>query len=315
MAGGRRHDRRGQEETVSSTEDSLTEAVIARLANDTDPRFRRIITALIRHVHAFVREVELTEEEWFEAIKFLTATGQKCDDKRQEFILLSDVLGVSMLVDAINHRRPEGATENTVLGPFFTHGAPEIENGGDMAAGWKGEPTYVSGTVKDTQGKPVANALLDMWQSNSEGFYDVQLADTGGKTLRCKLRTDAEGRFWFRTILPTAYPVPVDGPVGVILSRMGRHPMRPAHLHFIISAPGYDTAVTHLFVKGDKYLESDAVFGVKPSLIVDFKRSESEAEAKKVGLKAPFYTAHYDFVLKPADAARPQKLISAADAA
>ena len=279
-------------------ETTLTDAVIARLADDADPRFRRIIASAIRHVHDLVREVGLTEEEWFEAIKFLTATGQKCDDKRQEYILLSDVLGVSMLVDAINHRHSGATTETTVLGPFFVHGAPEIANGDDMAAGWKGEPTYVSGRVLSTEGKPIAAALLDLWQSNSEGYYDVQL--TGSKPLRAKLRADSDGRFRFRTILPISYPVPTDGPVGLVLDRMGRHPMRPAHLHFMVSAPGYETVVTHLFVKGDPYLESDAVFGVKDSLIVDFKRSDSAAEAQKVGLKAPFYRASYDFVLRPA---------------
>jgi hydroxyquinol 1,2-dioxygenase len=301
-----------EEQVQNELETTLTDAVIARLANDADPRFRRIMQSLIRHVHDFVREVELTEEEWFEAIKFLTATGQKCDDKRQEFILLSDVLGVSMLVDAVNHRRSGGATETTVLGPFFVHGAPEIENGGDMAAGWEGEPTYVSGRVLSVEGTPLAGALLDLWQSNSEGYYDVQLA--GGKQLRAKLRTDAEGRFRFRTILPTSYPVPTDGPVGLILNRMGRHPMRPAHLHFMVSAPAYQSVVTHLFVKGDPYLESDVVFGVKDSLVVEFKRNESEADAQKVGLKAPFYSAGYDFVLRPAGKAKRHAARAASDA-
>ena len=295
-------------------ETKLTEAVIARFSPDADPRFRRIMRSLIRHAHDFVREVELTEEEWFEAIKFLTATGQKCDDKRQEFILLSDVLGVSMLVDAVNHRGSGGTTETTVLGPFFVHGAKEIKNGNDMAAGWKGEPTYVSGQVLSVEGTPIAGALLDLWQSNSEGSYDVQLADTGGKQLRAKLRADADGRFRFSTILPTSYPVPTDGPVGLILNRMGRHPMRPAHLHFMVSAPGYETVVTHLFVKGDPYLESDVVFGVKDSLIVDFKCNESQAEAQELGLKAPFYSACYDFVLRPADKAKQHAARAASDA-
>lgn len=295
-------------------ETRLTDAVIARLSPDAEPRFRQIMQSLIRHLHGFVREVELTEEEWFEAIKFLTATGQKCDDKRQEFILMSDVLGVSMLVDAINHRSSAGTTETTVLGPFFVHGAPEIDNGGDMAAGWNGEPTYVSGRVLSSAGKPIAGALLDLWQSNSEGSYDVQLADTGGKQLRAKLRTDAAGRFSVRTILPTSYPVPTDGPMGLVLARMGRHPMRPAHLHFMVSAPGYETVVTHLFVKGDPYLDSDVVFGVKDSLIVDFKRNESQAEAHKLGLKAPFHSASYDFVLRPAGKAKQSAAHAASDA-
>jgi len=297
------------------TEANLTNEVLARLEKTYDPRFKQVMASLIRHLHAFVREIELTEEEWFEAIKFLTATGKKCDDKRQEYILLSDVLGVSMLVDAINHRRPGNATANTVLGPFYVHGAPEIANGGDMAVGWKGEPTYVSGRVLSATGHPIAGAKLDLWQSNSEGWYDVQLADTGGKQLRARLRADAEGRYRFRTIKPTAYPVPTDGPVGLILNRMGRHPMRPAHLHFMVSAPGYETVVTHLFVEGDPYLESDVVFAVKDSLVVDFKRNDSEAEASKVGLKAPFYAASYDFVLEPARKTQQQKVISAADAA
>ena len=303
-----------EEQVQNELETRLTEAVIARLGDDADPRFRRIMQGLIRHVHDFVREVELTETEWFEAIKFLTATGQKCDDKRQEFILLSDVLGVSMLVDAVNHRASGGSTETTVLGPFFVHGAREIANGDDMAAGWKGEPTLVSGRVLSVEGRPLAGALLDLWQSNSEGSYDVQLADTGGKQLRAKLRTDAEGRFGFRTILPTSYPVPTDGPVGLVLNHMGRHPMRPAHLHFMVSAPGHETLVTHLFVKGDPYLESDVVFGVKDSLIVDFRRSESQAEAQKAGLKAPFYSASYDFVLRPAGEAKQHSARSAGDA-
>jgi protocatechuate 3,4-dioxygenase beta subunit len=301
-----------EEPVQDNLETMLTDAVVARLSGDADPRFRRIMTSLIRHVHGFVREVELTEAEWFEAIKFLTATGQKCDDKRQEFILLSDVLGVSMLVDAVNHRGSGATTETTVLGPFFVHGAPEIENGDDMAAGWNGEPTYVSGRVLSAEGKPLSGALLDLWQSNSEGYYDVQL--TAGKQLRAKLRTDADGCFRFRTILPTSYPVPTDGPVGLVLNRMGRHPMRPAHLHFMVSAPGYETVVTHLFVRGDPYLESDVVFGVKDSLVVDFRRSESEAEAQKLGLKAPFYSASYDFVLRPAALAAQLAARAASDA-
>ena len=296
-------------------EHDLTAAVLERVESAADPRFKEVMAGLIRHLHDFVREVELTEDEWFECIKFLTATGQKCDGKRQEYILLSDVLGVSMLVDAINHRRPRGATENTVLGPFYVHGAPEIRNGDDMAAGWKGEPTYVTGRVVDGTGKPIRGALLDIWQSSADGRYDVQLSDTGGKQLRARLRADDEGRFRFRTIKPTPYPVPTDGPVGLILERMGRHPMRPAHLHFIVSAPGYETVVTHIFVRGDPYLGSDVVFGVKESLVVEFKRVDSAAEASKVGLAAPFFAASYDFVLSSASREQGQKLISAADLA
>ena len=192
------------------------------------------------------------------------------------------------------------------------HAEPEIDNGGDMAAGWEGEPAYVSGQVLSTDGQPLAGALLELWQSNSEGSYDVQLADSGGRQLCAKLRTDAAGRF--RTILPTSYPVPTDGPVGLVLERMGRHPMRPAHLHFMVSAPGYETVVTHLFVKGDPYLDSDVVFGVKDSLVVDFKRSESQAEAQQLGLKVPFYRASYDFVLSRGGKAQQHAARAASDA-
>jgi hydroxyquinol 1,2-dioxygenase len=298
-----------------SVEEVLEAAVLARIANDTDPRFKQIMSSLIKHLHAFVRECEITEEEWFEGIKFLTATGQKCDDKRQEFILLSDVLGVSMLVDAINHRRPEECTQNTVLGPFFVHGAPEIQNGDNMAEGWNGEPTLVSGKVTGTDGKPIAGAVLDLWQSNAEGFYDVQLDSYDEHKLRARLKTDAQGNFWLRTIKPTSYPVPTDGPVGAILDRMGRHPMRPAHLHIAITAPGYETLVTHLFVKGDPYIDSDVVFGVKPSLIADFETNTSADAAKKAGLEAPFCECVYDFVLKPAEGNKLQKMIAPSDAA
>jgi protocatechuate 3,4-dioxygenase beta subunit len=297
-----------------ATDTKLTDAVIARLDAVKDPRFKEVMTALIRHLHGLVREVQLTEAEWFEAIRFLTATGQKCDDRRQEFILLSDVLGVSMLVDGLSHQRPAGATENTVLGPFYVHGAHEIANGGNMAEGWPGQPVVVSGQVRSTAGQPIGGALLDLWQSNHDGLYDVQIPDTGGKELRARLRAGADGRYRFRTIKPTCYPVPTDGPVGRILDRMGRHPYRPAHVHFIVSAPGYETCVTHLFPKGDPYLDSDAVFGVKSSLVVDFERSDSEAEARELGVTAPFHRVHYDFVLTPAGAGPAQPVVAAGDA-
>ncbi len=274
----------------------LTQAVVDRFHQSQDPRFKAIMEALVRHLHAFVRETNLTEDEWFTAIQFLTATGQKCDSKRQEYILLSDVLGVSMLVDAINHPRAKRATENTVLGPFFVEGAREIANGDNLAQGWPGEPTFVSGRVLAADGQPVAGAMLDIWQANSEGRYDVQIA-AGKRQLRGKLRTDSEGRFCFRTIKPSPYPIPMDGPVGVILRRTGHHAMRPAHIHFIVSAAGYQTLVTHLFAAGDPYLESDAVFAVKDSLIVPFRRNESAREAEKLGLAVPFYAVSFDFVL------------------
>jgi hydroxyquinol 1,2-dioxygenase len=271
------------------TEANLTDAVIARLARCEDPRFKQIMTSLIRHTHAFVREVGLTEAEWIEGIKFLTATGHKCDGDRQEFILLSDVLGVSMLVDAINHRKPSGATESTVLGPFYIEGAPDLPNGADISHGSPGEPTEVSGRVLTPDGKPIAGAVLDVWQTAANGFYSTQDANQDRFNLRGRFRTDAKGAFFFRTIKPVSYPVPTDGPVGGILNAMGRHPMRPAHIHFIVSAPGYESVATHLFAEGDPYLDSDVVFGVKNSLVVDFK--------PKAGGKT--LEVRYDFGLKP----------------
>ena len=254
-------------------EKTLTDAVLARMDGCEDERFRTIMTSLVRHLHDFVREVELTEAEWFEGIRFLTATGQKCDDKRQEFILLSDTLGVSMLVDAINHRQPAGATETTVFGPFFVEGAPDVGPWADIRGGARGLPCFVSGTVRDVDGRAVEDAVIDVWQSDGEeGFYDVQ--KPGAEPYcRAKVHTDASGRFGFLTVQPVSYPVPTDGPVGAMLLKMGRHPFRPAHVHTMITRAGFAPLTTHLFVAGDEYLGSDAVFGVKDSLIVDFVRT------------------------------------------
>jgi catechol 1,2-dioxygenase len=283
------------------TEKNLTDAVVAKFANAPDARFKEIMTSLVRHLHDFVREVELTEAEWFEGIKFLTATGQKCDDQRQEFILLSDTLGISMLVDAINHRMPSGATESTVLGPFYRAGAPEIEMGGTIAQTDTGDPAYVSGRVTSPDGKPIAGALLDIWQTAPNGLYETQDENQPDYNLRGQLHTDKDGRYAFRTVIPVSYPVPTDGPVGRMLKAMGRHPMRPAHIHFVITAPGYERLATHLFAEGDQYLDSDAVFGVKNSLVVKFEENSSADMAKKLGFKgAPFYTTQYNFGLKPA---------------
>jgi hydroxyquinol 1,2-dioxygenase len=279
------------------SEKNLTDVVLARLARCEDPRFKQIMTGLIRHVHDFVREVELTEAEWFEAIQFLTATGQKCDADRQEFILLSDVLGVSMLVDAINHRKPNGATESTVLGPFYVAGAPDLPAGADIAHGSPGEPAEVSGQVRALDGKPIAGAVLDIWQTAANGFYSTQDPDQDRFNLRGRFRTDAKGGFSFRTIKPVSYPVPTDGPVGRILGAMGRHPHRPAHIHFIVSAEGYDGVATHLFAEGDPYLDSDVVFGVKNSLVVPFTPS---ADGKRLEVR-------YEFRLTPAASAGGKK--------
>ena len=277
------------------TEKSLTEAVVQRVARTPDPRLKKIMTSLIRHLHAFVREVRPTQQEWEAGIEFLTKTGHMCDGKRQEFILVSDTLGVSMLVDFLNYGKHAGATESTVTGPFFVQGAPEIPLGGTIAGpNTPGEPALVSGTVKTSSGKPIAGAVLDVWQASGEGFYDVQQA--GGTNLRGKVKADENGKFWFRTVLPVSYPVPTDGPVGRMLKATGRHPMRPGHLHFMINAPGYKQLITHLFTAGDKYLDSDAVFGVKKSLVVKYKKA-----------KTGEWTVSYDFVLVPEKPARASK--------
>lgn len=274
------------------TEKTLTAEVLKRVGKAPDKRTRRIMQSLVKHLHAFVREVRPTQEEWFQGIQFLTNTGHLCDDKRQEFILMSDTLGVSMLVDFINYGKAKAGklttTESTVLGPFFVEGAPELPLGASIAKpGTPGEPCAVSGTVRDLKGKPVAGALIDVWEGGADGLYDVQKPD--GTNLRARFRCDAQGRFNFKCITPVSYPVPHDGPVGQMLVACGRHPMRPGHLHFTIEAPGCEKLVTHLFVKGDKYLDSDAVFGVKESLIVNFRNKNAAGEA----------VCSYDFVLKP----------------
>ena len=262
------------------TEENSEQAVISRLAEDVDPRFREVMVCAVKHLHAFVKEVEPTMDEWFQAIQFLTATGQMCDDKRQEWILASDTLGVSMLVDAINHRRPEGATENTVLGPFHVDGAPEKELGDNICLDGKGKPCVVAGRVTDESGTPIAGAKVDVWQTNDDGFYDVQQpGEQPDMNMRGLFTTDANGAYHYTTVKPLPYSIPTDGPVGKMLTAMGRHAMRPAHIHYIVSAPGYETLVTHIFPSGDPYLESDAVFGVKESLIVDFEDNETGSSA------------------------------------
>jgi hydroxyquinol 1,2-dioxygenase len=281
----------------NANEENLTEAVLAKLEGAKDPRFKEIMTSLIRHLHGFIRETELTEKEWLTAIQFLTATGKKCDDKRQEYILLSDTLGVSMLVDAINHRKPGGATETTVLGPFYIGGAKDMSMWADIAGDAPGEPAYVSGRVLDVSGKPIPGAVLDVWQTDGEGFYDVQRPGGNEQYARGRFTTGADGSYGFRTVKPVSYPVPTDGPVGKMLLGMGRHPYRPAHVHVIATAPGYDRVATHLFVEGDEYLDSDAVFGVKHSLVVDFKDHPAGPTPDGGKSPAPFCTAEFDFRL------------------
>jgi hydroxyquinol 1,2-dioxygenase len=281
-------------------EQDLTDAVIQQLAARDDPRFTTVMTSLVRHLHDFVREVELSEAEWMAAIRFLTRVGQACNDKRQEFILLSDTLGVSILVDAINHRQPTGAVESTVLGPFYWEGAPELPLGADIANGAKGEPAFYSGRLLTLEGEPIAGGMLDVWSGDGEGTYDMQMPGQDEMLCRGKFRTDAEGRYRFRSIRPVYYPVPTDGPVGDMLRKMGRHPNRPGHIHMIVSAPGYQTVATHLFVKDAPYLDSDAVFAVKDSLIVEFERHEPGRAPDDAMMDVPFYTCEYDFRLAPA---------------
>lgn len=288
---------------VNIDERTITDAVRAVQAQCPDPRLLQIMSALVQHLHDFAREVRLTQQEWFAAIRFLTEVGHITDDKRQEFILLSDTLGLSTLVTAQNNAKPEGCTEATVFGPFFVEGAPDYENGADLANGAGGEPCFVSGTVRGLDGTPVAGARLAVWQSDDEGLYDVQRPGLARHQGRGNLRADADGRFHFRSVLPVPYPIPHDGPVGAMLGALGRHPWRPAHLHFMIEAPGYETLITHIFRRGGRYLESDAVFGVRSSLLADWVRHEPGVAPDGTAMDRPYHTVSFDFVLNPAGAA------------
>jgi hydroxyquinol 1,2-dioxygenase len=270
------------------TQDNITQAVIARFADTPDPRLKQIVTSLVQHLHAFARDVKLTEGEWLQGIQFLTRTGQISDDKRQEFILLSDVLGLSMLTVAMNNDKPAGATEATVFGPFFVEGAPAYDHGDDIANGAVGIPCKVRGRIHDLDGKPVPHARIEVWQADAEGLYDVQRQDAGHQA-RGSLVAGPEGEYHFQSILAEAYPIPDDGPVGDLLKATKRHPWRPAHLHFMIEAPGYETLITHVFRNGDQYLDSDAVFGVRESLIADWIKQPDGT-----------YLVDYDFVLNKA---------------
>jgi len=298
--------------TRDFNEFTSTTAVLERNVNCRDDRLREIMISVVTHLHAIIKEVEPTFEEWAFAIDFLTRTGQICDDKRQEFILLSDTLGVSMLVDAINHRRNSTATESTVLGPFHVAGSPRLQMGDSISRDGKGEPLYMSGKVLDESGSPIAGALLDVWQTSFDGFYDVQDDRQPEMNLRGQFITDGDGRYFFRSVKPASYPIPSDGTVGTMLAALGRHPMRPAHVHFIVSAPGYQSVTTHVFVDGDPYLDSDAVFGVKESLIVPFVRHDDPEAAERLGLGNPFFTAEYDFVLVQASVTQPAPLTAKA---
>ncbi len=280
------------------TEEGAADAVIESFAGTPDERLRTILNSLVRHLHAAVREVEPSLAEWEQAIDFLTATGQKCTDVRQEFILLSDVLGISMLVETISERGAAGATQSTVLGPFHMTSSPERELGANIDLVGESQPCVVIGRVVATDGTPLPGATLDVWQANDHGAYDVQEPDKqpdgNGRGL---FTTDAEGRFWFRTIVPSYYPIPTDGPVGELLAATRRHPYRPAHIHFIAAADGYRTLTTHIFVNDSEYIDSDAVFAVKKSLITEFVEVDDPEQAARYQVSNPFRLADVQIVL------------------
>jgi len=269
-------------------QDTITQAVVARFADTPNPRLKEIMTSLVQHLHGFAREVRLTEEEWAQGIDFLTRVGHITNDKRQEFILLSDTLGLSMLTVAMNNDKPAGCTEATVFGPFHVENAPHYELGEDIANGAKGAPCLVRGSVKGYGGEAVPGARLEVWQSDDDGMYDVQHAGLDHAQGRGILNADSQGLFHFKSCLAVAYPIPHDGPVGQMLIATNNHPWRPAHLHFRITAPGYETLVTHVFRDGDKYLDSDVVFGVRESLVAEWAQQADGS-----------YLLEYNFVLNP----------------
>ena len=284
-----------------NTKDNLTKIVLEDYGSKIkDPRFREIITSLITHLHGFVKDVELTEKEWFEALMFLTRTGHSCDDKRQEFILLSDILGVSMLVDGINHPKGGVGTESTVLGPFYVEGAPEMEDGASIIKKeYGGEVSLIQGKVTDNEGTPIAGAKLDVWQTAGNGKYDVQDAYMPEYNMRGVFHTDMEGHFSFVTEKPVPYSVPTDATAGEFLRACGRLAMRPAHIHLIISADGYDPLTTHVFAANDEYLDSDAVFATKSSLVGDFQKSDDTELVSKYNLPSPFSHLQFNIGLMP----------------
>lgn len=289
------------------TEQNTTEAVLAAWSDNPDPRFKQIVDAMIGHLHAFVREVQLTEEEWAAAIEYLHKCADISTPERSEFILTSDVLGVSSLVDTINNRRPEGATENSVLGPFFVAETgdlgpvPELEVGGDLIGerNRDGDPTHVYGIVRRRDGTPIKGAELNFWQNGPDGLYDMQEPDRG-YNLRCRMFTGADGRFAFTTTKPLPYTIPLDGPAAAMMEYAKRNVWRPAHLHVRIEAPGYERLTTEIFNESDEHLDNDAVFGVKNSLVLDWRVNESREDAEGLGLAAPFHEINYDIVLEPA---------------
>jgi hydroxyquinol 1,2-dioxygenase len=293
----------------------LTAEVVRSFAATPNPRLKSILTELVKSLHGFVRRTDLTFEEWNYAIDFLTRTGQTCTSTRQEFILLSDVLGVSMLVDAVNHREREGATQTTVLGPFYVGEHTPRRHGTDISAGMSGEPMFVRSRITDLEGQPLANVEVDVWHADDDGFYDSQKPsyETKGPSLRARFITDRDGRFSFRTILPCSYPIPTDGPVGQLIKVTNRHPMRPAHVHFLVNAQGYEPLITHVFIDGDGYLDSDAVFGVKDDLIAKIEDHNEPVMPDGTPASEPWHVMTYDFQMKPGTGTVPQPLMSAAE--
>ncbi len=292
-------------------ETDLTEAVVASFDKTPDPRAKFLLQELVKSLHDYVSKTGLTFEEWDYAIDFLTRTGQKCTDTRQEFILLSDVLGVSMLVDAVNHRDRAGATQTTVLGPFYVGEHKVTAHGTDISPNnLTGEKMFVQSRVTDLNGKPLAGVPVDVWHADDDGFYDSQKPnyEEAGASARARFITDDDGRFFFRTILPCSYPIPTDGPVGEMIVKTGRHPMRPAHVHFLVNARGHEPLVTHVFIGGDKYLDSDVVFGVKDDLIATVEPRQDPAMPDGTKASGQWHLMTYEFRLKPGGGVAPKPL-------
>ncbi|MFF9458821.1 dioxygenase family protein [Streptomyces flaveolus] len=279
--------------------DTITEAVISTMRDTQDSRLAEIMESLVRHVHAFVREVDLTEEEWARGVDFLTRTGQTCTPTRQEFILLSDVLGVTMLVDALSNRRPAEATQNSVLGPFFRDDRPQQPDAADISGGLPGTPLFFEGRVVDRAGAPVASAAVDVWHSDAEGHYDVDVPGRVDPAMRALFITDDTGHFDFRSIRPSSYPIPGDGPVGEIMGATGRSLMRPAHVHLLIEAPGFQRVTTMLFPSDDPYLDADPVFGVKESLVASYDTYAADSGPRRGSTDQPYTVLRHTFVLEP----------------
>ncbi|KIY00993.1 uncharacterized protein Z520_03659 [Fonsecaea multimorphosa CBS 102226] len=286
--------------------DTITQNVIALNSGSPNERLGFILERLVLHLHDFVRETRLTSQEWMEGLLFLTKTGQTCTPLRQEFILLSDILGLSLLVDSIDHPKPANSTQGSLLGPFHTHDANTMSSGDRLSSDPKGEDCLVLCTVKDVEGQPLEGVKIDIWETDSSGHYDTQYEDRAAPDGRAVMTSDDQGRFWFKAIKPVSYPIPHDGPVGKLLASLGRHPWRPAHMHFMFKKPGYDELITALFLRGDPYETSDAVFGVKESLLVDLDTVSAEM-ATMYGVPEGSYLLKHDFVLVTEQAVRTLK--------